>query len=163
MPSKTHLPRELTFHSGIFPNFSMGMPDKHDLCEIYRHMQKKGNVLNKLLVEPESCTLLPVYRTHSKLFLQIFRSFLRYFAILPPFQSVGKCIRIVEYVHHRNIWKRQPDCKYLIRTENHSGKFDIFILFYVLRNFSTFFHFFYVRPRRTRASNTCELMFFAHM
>lgn len=49
------------------------------------------------------------------------------------------------------------------RTENHSGKFDIFIIFYVLRKFSTCFHFFYVRPRRARASNTCELMFFAHM
>lgn len=26
-----------------------------------------------------------------------------------------------------------PDCEYLIRTENHFGKFDIFILFYVFK------------------------------
>lgn len=63
-----------------------------------------------------------------------------------------------------------PDCKYLIRTENHFGKFDIFILYFIsyfLRKLSTCFHFlfsfFLCCPRRTRASNTCVSSCFLHI
>lgn len=91
------------------------------ICVRYRDKCKRGAMSFKFV---ESRRLLAIFQAHSKLFLQIFWSFLRYFAILRILQSVGKCIR--------NTWQRKLDCKYLIRTENHFGKFDIFILFYFM-------------------------------